>query len=74
MRLKGKGPSYEVQVEAVGESDDYEITARGEDFVFRMHVTQAESEEGGFAVPGADGSSTVVPEYDLMATADEGSC
>ncbi|WP_405890597.1 hypothetical protein OG427_23815 [Streptomyces sp. NBC_00133] len=71
---EGKGPSYAVDVKAVGESDDYEVTARGEDFVFCMHVSQSESEEGGFAVPGADGSSTVVPEYELTATVDEGSC
>ncbi|MFF3457918.1 hypothetical protein ACFYXH_27060 [Streptomyces sp. NPDC002730] len=71
---EGKGPSYAVEAKAVGESDDYEVTARGEDFVFCMHVSQSESGEGGFAVPGADGSSTVVPEYELTATAVEGSC
>ena len=63
----------EVDVDALGESGDYAITARGEDFVFCAHVTQDESEEGGFAVPGADGSTTVVPEYHLTAVADEGS-
>lgn len=73
---EGQGPSYAVDVEAAGGSEDdaYEITARGEDFAFCMRITRAKSDGGGFAAPRADGTSAIVPKYDLTATADEGTC
>lgn len=73
---KGAGPSYAVEVEASdAEPDDYTITADGVDGAFCMRITQTESDEGGFGVPGVGGQpATVVPEYDLKAAVDDGGC
>lgn len=39
-----------------------------------MHVAEEASSEGGIFVPGADGSSDSIPEYELTATIDDGPC
>ncbi|MET7916469.1 hypothetical protein ABZU45_11110 [Streptomyces avermitilis] len=72
---EGMGPGYAVTVESADSQDDYEITAEGTDAVYCMRISQKESDEGGFAVPGAsDQQGTYVPEYDLSATTAEGTC
>ncbi|WP_405694439.1 hypothetical protein [Streptomyces sp. NBC_01185] len=68
-----QGPSYRVSVERAGEGHDYEI-AGGSDTTVCMHVTEETSSEGGVFVPGADGSSGSIPEYELTATVDDGVC
>ncbi|MFJ8859430.1 hypothetical protein ACIRD8_13425 [Streptomyces sp. NPDC102451] len=68
------GPSYRVSVERAGEGHDYEITAAGSDTTVCMHVAEEASSEGGVFVPGADGSSDSIPEYELTATVDDGAC
>jgi len=38
-------------------------------------ISQTDSDEGGFTVPGVgDQSSTYVPGYDLKAAVDDGRC
>ncbi|MFD7136030.1 hypothetical protein [Streptomyces sp. NPDC059894] len=73
---KGEGPAYALEVETAGAgSNKYTITADGVDESFCMRISQAESSEGGLTVPGVgDQPGTFVPEYDLEATVDEGSC
>ncbi|WP_330348201.1 hypothetical protein [Streptomyces sp. NBC_00582] len=73
---KGSGPPYAVAVEASVEgSDDYTVTADGVDGAFCMKVSQAESDKARIIVPGAGGQSpSVIPEYDLTVTVDEGTC
>ncbi|MFD9289902.1 hypothetical protein ACFWBV_16760 [Streptomyces sp. NPDC060030] len=71
---EGQGPSYRVSVERAGEGHDYEIAAGGSDTTACMHVTEKKSSEGGVFVPGADGSSNSIPEYELTATVDDGAC
>ncbi|MEU9365984.1 hypothetical protein AB0D71_14760 [Streptomyces avermitilis] len=72
---EGMGPGYAVNVESADSRDDYEITAEGTDVAYCMSVSQTESDEGGFTVPGAgDQQGTYVPEYDLNATTAEGAC
>ncbi|MFD5870424.1 hypothetical protein [Streptomyces sp. NPDC060322] len=61
-------------MERVGEGHDYEIAAGGSDTTVCMHVTEETSSEGGVFVPGADGSSGSIPEYELTATVDDGVC
>ncbi|HEX5565367.1 MAG TPA: hypothetical protein VFY14_00220 [Streptomyces sp.] len=67
-------PDHGVTARAMGEYGPYEITADDTDAVFCMHVAQSVSSRGGTAVPGADGGSTRISEYDLTATVDEGHC
>ncbi|MFI6119511.1 hypothetical protein ACIBCU_06620 [Streptomyces sp. NPDC051064] len=69
-----QGPLYKVSVERAGEGHDYEIAAGGSDTTVCMRVTEEESSEGGIFVPGADGSSNSIPEYELTATVDDGAC
>ncbi|MFD4695273.1 hypothetical protein [Streptomyces sp. NPDC058463] len=71
---EGQGPSYRISVERAGGGHDYEISAGGAGTAFCMHVTEEKSAQGGIFVPGADGSSSSIPEYDLTATVDDGAC
>ncbi|MEV6263757.1 hypothetical protein AB0M42_23790 [Streptomyces sp. NPDC051784] len=70
---EGQGPSYRISVERAGGGHDYGISAAGSDTTVCMHVTERTSESGVF-VPGADGSSNSIPEYELTATVDDGAC
>ncbi|MEH0473207.1 hypothetical protein QA943_30980 [Streptomyces sp. B21-097] len=72
----GAGPRYAVEVQASdAEPDDYTITADGVEDAFCMRISQTESAEGGFGVPGVGGRpDTFAPEYDLKATVGEGGC
>ncbi|MFD9499064.1 hypothetical protein [Streptomyces sp. NPDC060035] len=69
-----QGPSYRISVERAGDGQDYEISAGGSDTTVCMHVTEEKSAQGGIFVPGADGSSNSIPEYDLAAAVDDGAC
>ncbi|MFE2059005.1 hypothetical protein [Streptomyces sp. NPDC059446] len=69
-----QGPSYKGSVKRAGEGNDYEIAAGSSDTTVCMHVTEETSSEGGVFVPGADGSSDSIPEYELTATVDDGAC
>nr|WSS62181.1 hypothetical protein OG284_13515 [Streptomyces sp. NBC_01177] len=69
-----QGPSYKVSVKRAGEGHDYEIAAGGSATTVCMHVAEEASSEGGIFVPGADGSSDSIPEYELTATIDDGPC
>lgn len=69
---EGEGPYYRLEVSSAGGGDRYQVaTDRGE-FPYCLSLTSTES--GGFAVPGADGSTTVVPEYGFTVSVDEGRC
>ncbi|MFG2922524.1 hypothetical protein ACGFYA_13515 [Streptomyces sp. NPDC048305] len=70
---EGQGPSYRVSVERAGEGHDYEISAAGSGTTVCMHVTEKTS-EGGVFVPGADDSTSSIPEFELTATVDDGAC
>ncbi|WP_250286269.1 hypothetical protein [Streptomyces atroolivaceus] len=70
-----QGPLYRVSVErARDDGHDYDIFAGNADTAVCMHVTEEKSAEGGVFVPGADGSDSTIPEYDLTATVDDGAC
>ncbi|MFE6037734.1 hypothetical protein [Streptomyces sp. NPDC056452] len=69
-----QGPSYGISVERAGGGHDYEISAGSAGTTVCMHVTEEESAQGGVFVPGADGGSSSIPEYDLTATVDDGAC
>ncbi|MFJ6851307.1 hypothetical protein ACIQM3_12320 [Streptomyces sp. NPDC091271] len=71
---EGQGPMYRVSVERAGDGHDYEISGGGASTTVCMHVTEEKSAEGGVFVPGADGGSNSIPEYDLTATVDDGAC
>ncbi|MEU2430516.1 hypothetical protein ABZ611_13590 [Streptomyces sp. NPDC007861] len=68
---EGEGPYYKLHVETAG-SDRYLVSTDTGEYPFCLSMTSSES--GGFAVPGADGSTTVVPEYALAVSVDEGRC
>ncbi|WP_351236694.1 hypothetical protein [Streptomyces sp. NPDC002133] len=68
---EGEGPYYRLAVESTG-GDSYELTTDKGEYPFCLSMTSSES--GGVAVPGADGSTTVLPEYDLVVSVDEGRC
>ncbi|MET9620799.1 MULTISPECIES: hypothetical protein [unclassified Streptomyces] len=73
---EGEGPYYRLDVSTAdareGEGDRFQVSTTDGEFPFCLAFTKKES--GGFAVPGADGSTTVVPEYDLTSSVDEGTC
>jgi hypothetical protein len=64
-------------VEAVGDSDDYEVTGgyseNDTDAVYCMHIAQSVSPEGGSGIATEDGG--IVPDqYDLSVSVSEGRC
>nr|WSZ96488.1 hypothetical protein OH820_13185 [Streptomyces sp. NBC_00857] len=68
---EGIGPFWEIEVMPSGEDSFQLATVQGE-YPFCLVVTSSRS--GGFAVPGADGSSTVLPEYGREVTVEPGEC
>ncbi len=68
---EGIGPSYELEVEPSGD-DSFQLATTEGDYPFCFVVTS--SRTGGFAVPGADGSTTVLPEYGRSVTVEPGEC
>ncbi|MEE1757438.1 hypothetical protein [Streptomyces sp. SP18CS02] len=69
----GEGPSYDLAVEAQG-AQKYAISTLTGEYPFCLTLGEEESSGGGVAVPGADGSTTVITEYDLTADVSEGRC
>ncbi|MDT0381329.1 hypothetical protein RM572_21460 [Streptomyces sp. DSM 42041] len=65
------------RVEAVGDSDDYEITGSSPetdtDAAYCMHITQSVAPEGGIGIP-TEGGGAVLEEHDLSVSVSEGRC
>lgn len=68
---EGIGPFWELDVVPSGE-DSFQLATALDEYPFCLVVTSSRS--GGFAVPGADGSSTVLPEYGREVTVEPGEC
>ena len=68
---EGIGPFHELEVKPSGDDSFQLATVKGE-YPFCFVVTS--SRTGGFAVPGADGSTTVLPEYGRSVTVEPGEC
>ncbi|MFI1397469.1 hypothetical protein [Streptomyces sp. NPDC020681] len=68
---EGIGPFHELEVKPSGDDNFQLATVKGE-YPFCLAVTS--SRTGGFAVPGADGSTTILPEYGRSVTVEPGEC
>ena len=68
---EGIGPFHELEVSPSGDDSFQLATVKGE-YPFCFIVTS--SRTGGFAVPGAEGSTTVLPEYGRSVTVEPGEC